>query len=115
MTPAGEHIYYSYLAENGDNVDLNGNEAGRDRSAMRYLSKVQYGNATPAADLYLWTSATPAVQWLFTLVFDYGERGVDPQVPPAFTAQNSCSPARIPSPCITTALRSASIACAAKS
>ncbi len=47
MTPAGEHIYYSYLAENGDNVDLNGNEAGRDRSAMRYLSKVQYGNATP--------------------------------------------------------------------
>ncbi|ECQ8035213.1 SPI-2 type III secretion system effector NAD(+)--protein-arginine ADP-ribosyltransferase SpvB, partial [Salmonella enterica] len=35
------------------------------------------------------TSATPAVQWLFTLVFDYGERGVDPQVPPAFTAQNS--------------------------
>ncbi|ELN63603.1 virulence protein SpvB, partial [Salmonella enterica subsp. enterica serovar Enteritidis str. 638970-15] len=43
MTPAGEHIYYSYLAENGDNVDLNGNEAGRDRSAMRYLSKVQYG------------------------------------------------------------------------
>ncbi|MDL2715051.1 SPI-2 type III secretion system effector NAD(+)--protein-arginine ADP-ribosyltransferase SpvB [Salmonella enterica] len=89
VTPAGEHIYYSYLAENGDNVDLNGNEAGRDRSAMRYLSKVQYGNATPAADLYLWTSATPAVQWLFTLVFDYGERGVDPQVPPAFTAQNS--------------------------
>ncbi|SUG15232.1 65 kDa virulence protein [Salmonella enterica subsp. arizonae] len=52
MTPAGEHIYYSYLAENGDNVDLSGNEAGRDRSAMRYLSKVQYGNATPAADLY---------------------------------------------------------------
>ncbi|EKK3789474.1 NAD(+)--protein-arginine ADP-ribosyltransferase SpvB, partial [Salmonella enterica] len=26
VTPAGEHIYYSYLAENGDNVDLNGNE-----------------------------------------------------------------------------------------
>lgn len=85
VSPTGEHVYYSYLAENGDNVDA----SGRDCSAMRYLSQVQYGNVDPATDLYLWSRDKPGVDWYFTLVFDYGERGVDPQTPPAFTASGT--------------------------
>lgn len=82
VSPTGEHVYYSYLAENSDGL----NADGRDSSAMRYLSQVQYGNVDPATDLYLWSRDKPGVDWYFTLVLDYGERGVDPQTPPAFTA-----------------------------
>ncbi len=85
LNPKGEHIYYSYLAETNDGVS----DDGRDCSAMRYLSQVQFGNVDPAADLYLWNKNKPGVDWYFTLVFDYGERGTDPQTPPAFTASGT--------------------------
>jgi len=87
VSPTGEHVYYSYLAENGDNVDA----SGRDCSAMRYLSQVQYGNVDPAPNLYLWSRDKPGVDWYFTLVFDYGERGIDPQMPPPFSASATWS------------------------
>lgn len=82
LNPTGEHVYYSYLAENSDGLS----DGERECSAMRYLSQVQYGNKAPAADLYLWNKETPGTDWYFTLLFDYGERGVDPQTPPAFTS-----------------------------
>lgn len=85
VSPTGEHVYYSYLAENSDGV----NTGDRSTSAMRYLSQVQYGNVDPATDLYLWSRDKPGVDWYFTLVFDYGERGVDPQTPPPFSASAS--------------------------
>lgn len=47
--------------------------------------------------MYLWSSDTPAAEWLFTLVLDYGERGVDPQVPPDFSVQTQW-PARAAEP-----------------
>ncbi|EAB2798311.1 hypothetical protein PQY04_002653 [Salmonella enterica] len=47
--------------------------------------------------VYLWSSDTPAAEWLFTLVLDYGERGVDPQVPPDFSVQTQW-PARAAEP-----------------
>ena len=81
VSPSEEHVYYAYLAENGDGVA----SSDRSSSAMRYLSQVQYGNVDPAADLYLWSCDKPGVDWHFTLVFDYGERGIDPQTPPAFS------------------------------
>ncbi|MGX5056536.1 SpvB/TcaC N-terminal domain-containing protein [Enterobacter asburiae] len=42
------------------------------------LDKVCYGNVVATDQLLAWNN-TPAdkVQWLFTLVFDYGERGID--------------------------------------
>lgn len=84
VTPAGEHVFYRYAAENGDNLDLSGNENGRDRAAMRYLVEVLYGNAEPGADLYLWESDTPQQQWLFSVVFDYGERTLEPTGIPSY-------------------------------
>lgn len=85
VSPTGEHVYYAYLAENGDGV----NSSDRSTSAMRYLSQVQYGNVDPATDLYLWSSDIPPADWLFTLIFDYGERGVAPETPPSFTASET--------------------------
>ncbi|CAH5248056.1 SpvB/TcaC N-terminal domain-containing protein [Klebsiella oxytoca] len=84
VNPHGEHIWYRYQAENTDNLDLSGNEQGRDHSANRYLIQVMYGNEISSPGLYLWNGDTPSAQWLFALIFDYGERSLDPQTPPTF-------------------------------
>jgi RHS repeat-associated protein len=79
----GNAIVYDYAEENGDGVDLDlGSERHRERSANRYLRRVRYGNRIPL----LFDPAKPdlrkphvaphdvdAVQWMFSLVFDYGE------------------------------------------
>lgn len=88
VNPRGEHIYYRYQQENSDNLDLSGNENARDRSANRYLSQILYGNSESDPDLYLWDSETPDIKWLFSVIFDYGERTLDPEVPPTFNATN---------------------------
>ncbi|MFJ7315456.1 SpvB/TcaC N-terminal domain-containing protein [Pseudomonas sp. NPDC098747] len=82
----GEHIRYVYQCENSENVDMQGQEAGRAQSANRYLMQVQYGNASPYAPLYAWGMVPAADQprWLFTLVFDYGERTLLEQSAPAW-------------------------------
>lgn len=84
VSASGEHIYYRYVsaAEVGVN-DPN----GRDVQSQRSLSAVYYGNVSAQAALWLWSGDTaPAAQaWLFTLVLDYGARGTDSQVPPAFS------------------------------
>ena len=89
VTPTGEHVYYRYAAENDSGLDLSGNESGRDRTAMRYLVEALYGNAAPNADLYLWDSDTPSPQWLFSVVFDYGERTLEPEQVPPYVASES--------------------------
>jgi len=79
----GNAIVYDYAEENGDGVDLNlANERHRARSANRYLRRVRYGNRIP----FLFDAAKPdlrkphvashdadAAQWMFSLIFDYGE------------------------------------------
>ncbi|AOK31435.1 MULTISPECIES: SpvB/TcaC N-terminal domain-containing protein [Burkholderia] len=85
VNPFGEHIYYHYVAENGDGVTAS-NEATRDHSANRYLAEVFYGNRTAATDLYLWDREDAgSVGWLFSVVLDYGERGVDFNTAPPYT------------------------------
>ena len=86
VNPLGEHIYYRYVGENADNATAD-NEKPRDQVANRYLAEVYYGNRTAAADLYVWDRADASGQgWLFSVVFDYGERGVDPNEPAPYTA-----------------------------
>jgi hypothetical protein len=89
VTPTGEHIYYQYTPENGDNLE--DGDTGRDHSAKRYLTAVQYGNAAYAADLYLWDDTPAFPTWYFTLIFDYGERGVEETTPPPFIATDTWS------------------------
>lgn len=86
VSPNGQHIYYRYRAEDDSGVDTSGNEAQRVRGANRYLVEASYGNVTPSADLFLFGATGPDKQgWLFSLVFDYGERGVDSQIAPPYT------------------------------
>jgi len=79
----GNAIVYDYAEENGAGVDLNlATERHRERSANRYLQRIRYGNRVPL----LFDPAKPdlrnphveqhdvdAAQWMFSLVFDYGE------------------------------------------
>ncbi|HEU4834831.1 MAG TPA: SpvB/TcaC N-terminal domain-containing protein, partial [Pyrinomonadaceae bacterium] len=74
----GNAIRYVYKPENSQNVDLAAaNEKNRTRTAQRYLKHVKYGNRTPhRADEDL----AQRTDWLFELVFDYGEhRENDPK------------------------------------
>ncbi|MDA8486846.1 toxin [Pseudomonas resinovorans] len=89
VTLTGEHILYQYKDENTEGVDLSSSEATRTQTANRYLAHVQYGNVSGYAPLYAWArfSSAEAPAWLFSLVFDYGERSLDPVVPPTWEPQ----------------------------
>jgi hypothetical protein len=79
----GNAIVYDYAGENGDGVDLNlASERHRERSANRYVQRVRYGNRVPLLfdpaepDLrkpHLDPGDVDAAQWMFSVVFDYGE------------------------------------------
>lgn len=83
----GNVIVYGYEKENSINVDvLQVNEKNRteeSRSANRYLKRIRYGNHTPYFPEILTTSPWPtplgatasdgSTDWLFEVVFDYGE------------------------------------------
>lgn len=93
-SPNGEHICYTYKAENTANVDMEGQEANRTQNAYRYLTYVQYGNIRAYAPLYAWGNIPSAdqPQWLFSLVFDYGERTLDALIAPLYVPE-------VPWPC----------------
>jgi RHS repeat-associated protein len=87
----GNAILYEYFAENEDNVDLSRvSERNRVRSANRYLKYIRYGNRQPLLVDPLQPSfrqphaPTPdfsSTDWMFELVFDYGE-GHYQEMPP---------------------------------
>lgn len=77
----GNAIYYSYQAEEANNslgIDLTQanerNRTSKSRSSNRYLKHIYYGNLTPRQaneDL------SRRTDWLFQVVFDYGEHDRD--------------------------------------
>lgn len=73
----GNLIAYGYKAENSQQVPASLSEANRSdefRRANRYLKRICYGNRTPyVPDLVATTPALPPADWLFEVVFDYGE------------------------------------------
>ncbi|AZF01045.1 Putative toxin subunit [Pseudomonas orientalis] len=90
----GEHIYYHYARET-DNTRY-----PRDCRARHYLESVCYGNFTAREQeqLYLWQSdGKPDVGWHFQLLFDYGERALEPDQRPTYRKIREW-PAR-PDPC----------------
>jgi RHS repeat-associated protein len=92
----GNAIVYDYVPEDDVGIDIaQAHEANRtslSRSANRYLTAIRYGNRTPNRNLVDWVAADPTQinDWMFEVVFDYGEGHVvelplDPSVAP--TAQ----------------------------
>src|SRR5262249_14418554 len=75
----GNAVAYEYKAENSESIDLSAaNEKNRSRTAQRYLKHIKYGNRTPrrpGEDL------TQRTDWLFEVVFDYGEHSQDDPKP----------------------------------
>ncbi|MFJ2715243.1 SpvB/TcaC N-terminal domain-containing protein, partial [Pseudomonas sp. NPDC087346] len=92
VSVTGEHICYRYKSEDAINCGMGGQEASRSHSAARYLQSVKYGNVNSYAPLYAWGKAAQAPAWLFSVVFDYGERTLDPLIAPAMatTSQWPC-------------------------
>ncbi len=71
LNTRGEHIVYTYLSDDQGPDE----HQPRDYRAQRYLSQVHYGNLDACDQLYAWRAeGWQGVQWLFHLVFDYGER-----------------------------------------
>ncbi|AHJ62551.1 Insecticidal toxin complex protein TcaC [Granulibacter bethesdensis] len=81
LSPLGERILYRYAAENGAGATA----IDRDMRAARYLVAVHYGNIVPLERAALWQESEPDdSNWLFSVVFDYGERGLDAAIPPPY-------------------------------
>lgn len=82
----GNAILYEYKAEDGTGIDLSlvhernrGERNDPRRTANRYLKRIRYGNRSPLLDgsghrpRFLSAAQLAGAQWLFEVVFDYGE------------------------------------------
>ncbi|HEY7419443.1 MAG TPA: SpvB/TcaC N-terminal domain-containing protein, partial [Ktedonobacteraceae bacterium] len=77
----GNAMVYEYKAENADNVDLapahESNRSALSRSANRYLKRIRYGNLPS----HLVQTDLTKMNWLFEVVFDYGEHDIQTPQP----------------------------------
>jgi RHS repeat-associated protein len=72
----GNAILYRYKEENSQRILPLVNERNRDdttRSANRYLKRIKYGNKTPHHHRSDEEDLTKRKDWMFEVVFDYGE------------------------------------------
>ncbi|MBZ5605803.1 MAG: toxin, partial [Acidobacteriia bacterium] len=93
----GNVVVYKYKQENSDQVDLSqANEQNRttkSRGAKRHLKNVLYGNRTPYfPDLTAAAEVALPAEWLFEMVFDYGEHDQNNPVPAEIGPQWNCRP-----------------------
>lgn len=75
----GNAIEYVYKQEDGH--DHGGslwekNRTTEGRCRQKYLKKIQYGNRTPNRDMNTWSPSTWPTDWMFTVLFDYGEHNL---------------------------------------
>lgn len=74
----GNAVVYEYAAENDENVHRQQvNERNRERSANRYLKRIQYGNRLS----HLTEPDLTLAEWLFEVIFDYDENYVETVAP----------------------------------
>ncbi|ERT11034.1 hypothetical protein O185_21620 [Photorhabdus temperata J3] len=79
LSPSGHQIRYCY----------------RDDCQTAALERVYYGNKQASNALLAWDDcALEAKDWLFTLLFDYGERGCDLNKVPDWQVAHSTAPTR---------------------
>lgn len=67
----GNHIIYEYKAEDGEGTNQFTYETNHCQTANKYLKRIKYGNTQSLKD-----GTNP--NWLFEVVFDYGEYNLDP-------------------------------------
>jgi virulence plasmid B protein len=85
----GNVIVYGYRGENSDDIALSRvherNRTDQTRAANRYLKRIKYGNGTPYYPVLEQDQPpTPLPpEWLFEVVFDYGEHDPDAPTPEA--------------------------------
>ncbi|MGF1614664.1 MAG: SpvB/TcaC N-terminal domain-containing protein [Gammaproteobacteria bacterium] len=90
----GNAVIYEYKAEDGTGIDLTQaherNRGDRDdprRAANRYLKHIHYGNREPLLDdevkrrAFLTETQIQNADWMFEVVFDYGEHDADAPKP----------------------------------
>ncbi|KAH7110695.1 SpvB domain-containing protein, partial [Dactylonectria macrodidyma] len=83
----GNAMKYTYKSEDSENVNIQqANELHRTeqiRSVNRYIKNIKYGNRHPNRDAdwnLISPAALPEADWMFEIVFDYGEHdAVDPK------------------------------------
>ena len=73
---SGDRVVYEYKSENIDNVPNDLCEINRSQTANKYIERIKYGNVTPFQE-----GQNQAEQWLFEVVFDYGEYNLDSDTP----------------------------------
>ena len=97
VSPSGEHICYVYREEDDSGCDETEMSQHPSASAQRYLSQVNYGNITPQAYPFVmddFATVDTDKEWLFHLVFDFGERTLAPETPPAYAPSAEKWPVR---------------------
>jgi RHS repeat-associated protein len=83
----GNAIGYDYAAEDSSGVDTSlaseRNRTDRSRSAGRYPKRIRYGNRVPllAADCHPVPGPAGDPDWMFEVVFDYGDHPGDAALP----------------------------------
>ncbi|CNI39302.1 putative insecticidal toxin complex protein [Yersinia thracica] len=87
VSPTGEHICYHYQREDDSGIDTTESASHPQASTQRYLQQVRYGNLLSSDSLYAFKKPSAKDDnWLFTLVFDYGERPNSLSVVPPLNA-----------------------------
>jgi hypothetical protein len=90
----GNAVLYQYKPEDGVGVDLvqahernRGQRDDKKRKANRYLKRIKYGNQKTVLDntakrpTFLTDAQIQSVDWMFEVVFDYGEHNADAPKP----------------------------------
>lgn len=94
----GDAILYKYVAEDEKKIDLSqANERNRLRTTNRYLKRILYGNRKPLLlDITRPSFRKPhtkqedfSADWMFELVFDYGDHDTDSPKPDDDTAKDA--------------------------
>jgi RHS repeat-associated protein len=91
---SGNGTVFEYKSEDGDGIDISRPEEESrgplnavERTANRYLKAIHYGNrkafldATGARPVFLSAAQLAAADWMFEVVFDYGEHPGDTPLP----------------------------------
>lgn len=89
VSATGEQIYWSYRAEDETGCETSETTAHPNATAQRYLAAVYYGNRIAGRVLAGLTSTPTLADWLFMVVFDYGERTADTDTVPGWLEPGS--------------------------